>query len=385
MSKIFLIAGEPSGDVLGGNLIAAMKAQGGESITFTGIGGEFMEAEGMESLLPMEEICVMGLWEVAGQLPRLLRLVNGVVEEIEKQQPDMVITVDLPDFNFEVGARLKKRGEYKGKIVHYVAPTVWAWRPKRAEKVSAFLDGLICLFPFEPEHFTVHGLDAVFAGHPMIENDIGSASGQVFREREGIPEDVTTLGLFFGSRAAEFKTLGKILVQTASILHEQYPDLHLVVPTLPHLEYDILQILGDIKCPSFVIKDQERKWNAFKACDAAVAVSGTVGLELAYAGVPHVIAYKMHPVSWLLVKRLVKVKHAHLANILFDEEIVPEYLQGKCKPEHISRRVLRLLKLEEERAKQKEKFQQLRHQLGADDADTPSARAARFVLDKMSG
>lgn len=143
--KIFMIAGEPSGDSLGGALIAALRAQSADPLVIEGVGGDLMQAQGLKTLLPMSEICVMGLFEVAAQLPRLIKLINAMVEEIETRQPDVFLTIDLPDFNFEIGKRLKKRGIFKGKHIHYVAPTVWAWRPGRAKKIAAFLDGLICL------------------------------------------------------------------------------------------------------------------------------------------------------------------------------------------------------------------------------------------------
>lgn len=381
--KIFLIAGEPSGDVLGGKLIQSLRDRGPEAVEIQGIGGDSMKAQGLESLLPMEELCVMGLWEVLGQLPRLLKLINGVVEEIEKRQPDVVVTIDLPDFNFQVASRLKKRGKFKGKIVHYVAPTVWAWRPGRAKKIAQFLDGLMCLFPFEPDYFTPHKLKSEFTGHPLIEHNLEEINSAEFKKANDIPEDAPMLAVFFGSRQAEFKTMGKTLKDTVTIMREQYPDLHLVVPTLPSLEYDIYKLIEGIGCPSYVITNEEKKWGALKACDAAVAVSGTAGLEIAYAGVPHAIAYKMHPVSWGLVKVLVKVKYAHLGNILLDQPVYPEFLQFQCDPIKIGTMLLKLLKVPEERQAQTSHTKELRDLLGFNHENSPSERAADFVLGIM--
>ncbi|MCK5284430.1 MAG: lipid-A-disaccharide synthase [Alphaproteobacteria bacterium] len=382
MKKIFIIAGEPSGDALGANLIKALRTQAEGDIEIIGIGGSLMEAQGFKSLLPMDELCVMGLVEVVCQLPRLLRLINGVVEEIEKQDPDVVVTIDLPDFNFQVVRKLKKRGKSKAKLIHYVAPSVWAWREKRAKKISEFLDGILCLFPFEPAYFEAYNLPAKFIGHPMIENNMDDGDGAVFRNRHGIDKTQLVIGLFPGSRPEELKKLGETLKDTVDILLEQYPDLTLVIPTLPQLEYNIRAMLDDwdLGVNAIVISDVERKWNAFAACDVALAVSGTVGLELAYMKVPHVIGYKMNLVSWFIVKLMVKIKNAHLANILLERTVVPEFLQHKCNSVELSRAILNLIKIKEKRTEQCEAFAELRTKLSADMQVTPSIMAADFIL-----
>jgi lipid-A-disaccharide synthase len=383
--KIFMIAGEPSGDSLGGALIAALRAQSTDPLVIEGVGGDLMQAQGLKSLLPMSEICVMGLFEVVAQLPRLIKLINAMVEEIETRQPDVFLTIDLPDFNFEIGKRLKKRGIFKGQHIHYVAPTVWAWRPGRAKKIAAFLDGLICLYPFEPDYFTKHNLKAVYAGHPMVEKAIDKADGTAFKAEYDIPPDALSLGVLFGSRIAEFESMSRILTRSIQTIKEIHPNLVLIIPTLPHLEYEILQIISAIDCPAYVVTNTDSKWDAFKAMDLAVAVSGTVGLELAYAGTPHVIAYRLNPLSWLALKAMVKVKYAHLANLLLNELIVPEFLQWNATPLKISTELLRLIKLPSLRQQQKDKFQCLRQVMGADAAQTPSQRAAEFVLQLFNG
>lgn len=382
--KIFLIAGEASGDSLGASLMGALKAKMPEGgIEFKGIGGPAMEKKGLSTLLPMKELTVMGLWEAVSHLPRLLRLRAAIVDEIERYDPDIVITIDFPDFNFQVGALLKKRGLSRAKILHYVAPTVWAWRPGRAKRISVFLDGLICLFPFEPSYFKAHGLEAVFAGHPLIEHKVRKEDALLLEEALGISLDLPTIGLFFGSREEEIKKMGDALRDTVAILLEQYPDLQIIVPTLPHLEFEVLQKLEGLNGDVYVVKDQERKWEALMACDAALAVSGTIGLELAYAGVPHVIAYKMHPLSWLLVRLLVKVKHAHLANILLGKTVVPEFLQKNCHPVKIAQPLLKMLKDGQARQRQIDNLSGIKNLLTADSGKPPSENAADFVLKIM--
>lgn len=378
-TKFFFIAGEPSGDALGASLIKSLKATGGD-FEFAGVGGDFMAAQGMPSLLPMDELCVMGLWEVLSQITRLNRLIGAMVEEIEGRQPDVLVTIDLPDFNFRVAERLKKRGKFKGRIVHYGAPTVWAWRPGRAKKVAQFLDGMMCLFPFEPEYFTKHGLKSAFVGHPLAEVDLNAADKDAFLTKFNIPADSLKIGVFFGSRASEINNLGQTFTESFEILEEQQENITFIVPTLPSLEMEITNLANDLPGAAYISTDQEKKWEAFAACDVAVAVSGTVGLELAYVGVPHLISYKVHPITWVLLKLLVKVKYAHLGNILLDKPVVPELLQFKCSPFNIARGTLELIKKPEVGAAQKEGFAELKKKLSPEEGVLPSQAAAQFVL-----
>jgi lipid-A-disaccharide synthase len=380
--KIFVIAGEASGDALGANLMRALKAQSKEPIEFRGIGGPKMEAEGLDSLLPMEDLCVMGIWEVIWQLPRLINIVKGLVSEIEDYNPDAVVTIDLPDLNFQVASRVAKSNKTNPKLIHYVAPSVWAWRPKRADRIANFLDGVMCLLPFEPKYFLK--LRADYVGHPIIEI-AHEGDGDKFREARGIPKDVKTLGVFFGSRTAEVKANRDVLKGVASLVHEIHPNLHLIVPTLPGLEYEVLKICDELEMPSQTVTDIDAKWDAFAACDVAVAVSGTVGLELAFAKVPHVIVYKTHPMTWAVMKALVKSQYAHLVNIVLGRPVIPEYLQGKADAVNVGKAVLRLYKSEEARKAQADAAQELRKALGSDDPRTPSVRAADFVLGMIEG
>lgn len=383
--KIFLIAGEASGDSIGAKLINALREKSLEPTEFCGIGGELMEESGMEALLPMSQLSVMGFFEVIPKLPKLYKIYKATIEEIEKRDPDVVVTIDFQEFNFFVGRALKKRGKTKAKIVHYVAPTVWAWRPGRAKKVAQYLDGLVCLFPFEPEYFEKHKLKTVFAGHPLVEEDVDSGDGKIFRAASGIPDDAKVVGVFFGSREREFKMLSDILKETLLYIREEYKDVHVVVPTLPHLEYHIYQILKGFDFPTYVVSKPELKRNAIDACDMTLAVSGTVALELAYKGMPHVIVYKMHPVNWELAKFVVKVRHAHLANIILKKTVVPEFLQYKCKPEKIAEAALKIMKDPGAASEQEEAFKKVRELLDNGSEEGSSSIAARFIIDVVQG
>lgn len=380
--KLFFIAGENSGDSLAAGLIReikAMKAESGSQVECLGVGGPLMKAAGMNILLPLDQISVIGIWEVIPKIPRLFKLFKAIAEEIIKQAPDAVITIDFPDFNFLLAKSLRKRG-YKGKIIHYVAPSVWAWRKGRAKKIATFLDGLICLFPMEPEYFKPHNLKSAFVGHPIVETRADNAQGSVFREANEIPPDAKTLGLFFGSRESEFKNISPNIKISAALVNDGLKDVRFIAPTLPATEYNVQVLLRDFDLPFRISSNQAFKWESFKACDVAIVVSGTAALELAYAGVPHVVVYRTNPITYLVLRLLVKVKYAHLANILLQEEVVPEFLQSKCKPEEIAQKIIELYANQEMRNNQLEKFKKVREMIGASDEKKPSRKAAEFVL-----
>ena len=377
--KYFLVAGEPSGDVLGGKLIDAIKEQD-PNAEFYGIGGAVMIKAGLNSLFPMDELTVIGIWEAVMRLPQLLKIRKGIIYEIEKIQPDAVITIDFPDFNFALARKIRANPNVKTKIIHYVAPTVWAWRPGRAKEVAKYLDAMICLFPFEPELFKKHKLPSIFVGHPITQDDPSSGSGAEFKRTHQISDDVKLLGLFFGSRQSELHNNAKVITETATYIKEQLDDVHLVVPTLESLEYEILNILNDVNITTYVESDYSKKWDAMAACDAAIAVSGTVGLELAYAGVPHVVVYKAHPLTYLMVRLLVKVKYAHLANIILNKPLIPEFLQMRCKSELISAEVIKQLNDESIAKNMEPDFVEIRKALGSENEEKPSMKAARYIL-----
>ncbi len=375
-NHIYLIAGEASGDFLGAQLMKALKARN-PNIQFSGVGGDLMKAEGLQSLFPMNDLSVMGVAEVLPKLGLLLKRIKQTTDDIIQKQPDVVITIDAPDFCHRVIKRVKKRGRVSSKFIHYVAPTVWAWRPKRAAKIAKFLDGLICLFDFEPPYFEKEGLNAIAAGHPMMESGlsesqaltVGAASSQ-------------KLGVFFGSRQGEIKRISPIILKAVENIIKDKPDIELIVPTLPHLKSQIEDLLKDIKAPVHIMTDHAQKWSVFKACDAAIAVSGTVGLELAACDVPHVIAYKMNNLTAIIARRLIKTPYAHLANIIMGKEVVPEFIQDECLPDDISNEILFLLESASSANAQRKDFEVVRQKIGGG-VKTPSEAAADFVLKQI--
>lgn len=373
MSKrVCIIAGEASGDFLGGNLMQAMPGY-----TFTGIGGPQMGAAGLQSLFPYEELSVMGVAEILPKLPQLLARIRETAQHIIDTRPDIVVTIDSPDFCFRVAKTVKKHMSNPPKIIHYVAPTVWAWREGRAEKISKFLDGLICLFDFEPRYFEKYGLKSVAVGHPLVEGEALKADGARFREEFGITRGETIVGVLFGSRKGELRRTGPVLRDALTALAQKMPTLpHIVAPTLPHIYPMVMDLLRDYPGPIHVFSDPEHKWDAFKSFGVAMATSGTVGLELAALQVPHIIAYKMNPLTAMIVRRLVKVRFAHLANIMADREIVPEFIQENCQADLIADKALQLFS---DQAVQKVYMGDIAARLGAGQSGTPSQKAAEFI------
>ncbi len=384
-ASFFLIAGEASGDLLGSRLIHALKNEFGANTDFTGIGGDAMLDAGLkESLFPMEELSLMGIIEIAPKLLHLRKRIIEAADAVLDQKPDMLITIDAPDFCFRVAKEVKKRqkGDEELKIVHYVAPSVWAWREGRARKITGFLDGLLCLLPFEPPYFEREGLRAEFIGHSMIESGITSVDPVRYRHERQIPENSVVLGLLPGSRKSEISTTGPVLFEAVQDLCEKQPGLHIIIPTMPHLLPVIrANVPGFNKATVHFETNPDSKFDAFAACDVAMATSGTVGLELAVADIPHVIAYRMNPVTWGIVKRILKVKYAHLANIILEHEAVPEFIQQNCRADLIYQAISGLLIDPEKRNNQRDYFKAVRQAIEAPDKQSPSARAASFIRE----
>jgi lipid-A-disaccharide synthase len=275
----------------------------------------------------------MGLAEIIPHIRRIRRRIHETVAAIEAIRPQIVVTIDSPGFNFRVGKALKKR-HASIPLVHYVAPSVWAWRPGRARAIAQFLDHLLVLFPFEPPYFLKEGLPTTFVGHPVVELGIEKIEDPSFRARHKIAPHAPILTLLPGSRRGEISRLLPVFQETALRLRQKNPDLHVVIPTLPHL---VDQIQQQFTLPATtLVTTIEEKFAAYRESQAALAASGTVSLELAVAGLPMVIAYKLNPITHFLIRRLVKVDYACLINLLMNEEVVPERLQGECTPEKLA-------------------------------------------------
>ena len=372
---VYLIAGEPSGDLLGARLMKAIKAKTDGQIRFIGIGGPNMEAEGLKSLFPMSELSIMGLSEIIPHIPKLLRRIKETVADIESQKPDCLVTIDAPGFTFRVAKKLKGKGI---PLIHYVAPTVWAWKPGRAKKIAQFLDHLMVLLPFEPPYFEKEGLKATYVGHSVIESGIEEINGEDFKKRHGIPDDVPLLCVLPGSRQSETSQLLPIFKETVIGLREKFPNLRIVLPTVATVEKQVKEATLDWGIPVLIVEGNEEKFGAFKAADAALAASGTVSLELALAHTPTVITYRLKRMTHFIASRLITAKYASIVNLLHNKEIMPELLQDNCHPERIITEVTKLL---ESNTDQSQALESAMKMLGKGDEETPSDRAANCVLN----
>lgn len=339
MSKrIFIIAGEASGDFLGAQLLKDLKALH-PNMQYRGIGGTQMAKEGLFSLFPMQEISLIGLTELLPHLSNIFRRIKQTKKAIEAFKPDVVITIDSPGFTLRIAKFVKKKLNIP--VVHYVAPSVWAWRPKRARSIAKKVNHLLCLLPFEPPYFEKYGLKATFVGHPVTSVELPDDSH--FRTALSIRRDATLVCVLPGSRRSEIYQHLTIFLNALAKLPAHH-NIEVVVPTLHHLKPLIESLLAEeARVLVKVITNDTQKWQAFMQSGIALAASGTVSLELAYVGVPQVIAYKVNAVTAWIVKKLIKIQSVSLVNILSKKPIVPECLQNACNADTLSQTVEAIL------------------------------------------
>lgn len=374
---IYLIAGEPSGDVLGARLMAALLEETGGQVEFVGIGGPEMERQGLHSLFPMSDLAVMGVAEVLPRLALLIRRINETVKDIRNRSPKALVTIDSPDFCFRVAKRLKGRGI---SLIHYVAPSVWAWRPGRAAKVAGFLDHLLTLLPFEPPYFEKEGLSSTFVGHPVVEGPAMNADGQAFRQRHNISVDETVVIALPGSRAGEVARHLPVFQQTFSQLAEIHDKLRIIVITTSTVSNTVRAAASSWSVPTLIIDDPAEKYDAMAAGDVALAASGTVALELAAVGTPSVITYRVNPLTAWLGKLLIKVRFANLINLILDREAVPERIQDNCRADILSKELENLLSSPEAADRQRHDCRAALQTLNGDGEGGPARLAAQAIL-----
>jgi lipid-A-disaccharide synthase len=375
VTLIYLVAGEASGDVLGARLIQALREQRPE-LSFAGIGGPLMAQHGFVSLFPMEELALMGLAEILPRIPALRRRMAETVADIAARRPDVVVTIDSPGFSLRLLRRVIPLGIPR---IHYVAPQVWAWREKRVRKYPGLWDRLLCLLPFEVEFFASHGLTAEFVGHPVLESGADTGDAARFRAAHGLAPDSMPVILMPGSRSTEVSRLLPIFGETLRQLAPRFPKLLPVVPVAAPVAAAVTAAAAAWPQKPILVTTLAEKHDAFAAARAALTKSGTSTLELAVAGVPMVVAYRVNPITAALVRRVVRVKHAAMVNLLAGREVVPELIQQACRPERLAEELGRLLQEGPAAALQKAAFARITDSLRPA-AGLPSEAAAAAVL-----
>ncbi|MCE7033164.1 lipid-A-disaccharide synthase [Lysobacter sp. GX 14042] len=375
--RVALVAGEASGDLLGAGLVEELRERwpGAE---FAGVGGPLMRRAGMDTWFDAGELSVMGLAEVLRHLPRLLRLRRDLRTRLLEWRPDVVVGIDAPDFNLALERWLKQRGI---RTVHYVSPSVWAWREKRAQKIGLSADLVLCLFPMEPAIYARHGVDARFVGHPLADEmpmrpDRGGA-----RARLGLPADAPVLAVLPGSRLGEINRLGEAFIGAALRVAEAMPGLQVVIPAANDACRDAIgELLGAHPLPGARILDGGAR-EAMVASDVVLLASGTATLEAMLAKRPMVVGYRVAGSTYRLVKGLgmLKVDHYALPNVLAGEPLVPELMQDRCTPENLADAVLRWFREPDEVAALLPRFDAIHRRLQRD-ASVYAARAMDELL-----
>jgi len=382
---LFLVAGEASGDRLGAALMAGVKALRPD-VAFYGVGGPRMRAEGLDSLFAMEELSVMGLVEVLPKLRHLFALKRQAAEAAIALDPAALITIDSPDFCLRV-ARQVREAAPQIRTMHYVAPSVWAWRPGRATKMARHVDHVLALLPFEPPLMQTAGMSCDFVGHPVVGDPLASAiEAADLRTRHGIAPDAPLLLLLPGSRRGEVARHVGPFAETLARLVRQHPDLRAVLPTVPHVAPMLRAVVHDWPARPILLDPTEApdtyaadKRAAFRAADAALAASGTVSLELAASGTPMAIAYDMNRLSFWLMKRMALIDTVTLVNLVSETRTVPDFLGPECRADRIAPALHRLLTDPAARALQADAMALTMARLGKG-GEAPGLRAARSVL-----
>lgn len=366
--KLFLIAGEPSGDRLGAALMAGLKTLA--PVEFAGVGGPLMQAEGMESLFPMEELSVMGIAEVLPKYFPLKRRIRQAAEAVLASGAEALITIDSPDFCLRVAALVKvARPDFR--TIHYVAPSVWAWRPGRAAKMARVIDHVLALLPFEPPYMTAAGMTCDFVGHPVVAEPLASAE-----EKAAFAGQGPLLLALPGSRKGEVTRLAPVFGEVVARLKTRHPDLRVALPTVRGVAGLVRELTAGWAVAPEIIEDPAGKRGAFAAADVALAASGTVSLELAANGCPMVVAYDMHPLTLWLMRRAARIDTVTLVNLVSETRVVPEFIGPDCRADRIAPALEAVLA---DPTVQKAAMALTMERLGKG-GEPPGLRAARSVL-----
>lgn len=338
--KIFIIAGEVSGDILGADLMKSIISKD-KSVKFYGVGGEEMQKiNGFKSLFNIKDIAVMGIFEVLKHLCIIKKRIKETINQITKIKPDLIITIDSPGFNMRIVKQIKKQFP-NIKTLHYVAPQVWAWKEKRAKKVASLYDYLICFFDFEIPYFTKYGLKTFAVGHTAIKNVNGNS--ERFLKTYKLSKNDNVITMLPGSRVQITKRLLPIYKEVVEKLYKQVKNLKVVMPTTSTSHNFIINEVAKWNIKPLIITTKQDRYDAFVASKAVLSISGTAVLEIAVAKTPVIVAYKLSPLSYMIAKRLVKIKNVSLPNIIMGKQIVPEFIQERCNATLLSKELKKII------------------------------------------
>lgn len=371
-----IVAGEASGDMYGAKVIEEAHRLD-SSVRFLGIGGVHMQQAGFEALVDSKEMAVMGLIEVMAHFGVIYRAFMKLKKVLLQERPDLLILIDYPGFNLRLAAVAKRAGV---KVLYYITPQVWAWHASRARKIARLVDHAAVIFPFEAPFFEREGLPVTFVGHPLLDMAVASMPRQVAQSQFGLDPARKTLGLFPGSRKREITALLPVMLESAATLQQSFPGLQFILPLASGVERSIVDdYLGRYALDVKVVVG--KNYDVMQVCDCIIAASGTVTMEIALFGVPMVIVYKVAPLTYAIGRRLVKVDHAGICNIVAGERIVPELIQNDAEPEKIVTEVRRMLTDSDHAGTIRRKLLTVRDKLGTSGAP---ARVAKLALKMMA-
>ncbi len=376
---IMLVTGETSGDQLGAQLMEGLKALADDSIRVVGVGGPAMTAQGLNSLFPLDATSVMGLREVVPRIPEILRRVRWAVKYALSTHPDLLVIIDSPDFTHRIAATVK-RADPSIRTANYVPPQVWASRAYRARKMARYIDAVLTLFPFEAQFFERYGIRSFNVGYPVIERQARMIGGDDFRRRHGIAPDAPLLAVLAGSRRNEIRFTLSSFREAVRRLAKEIPGLVCVLPTIGYVARSVRAAATDWPTRAIVTEDENEKYAAFDAADAALAVSGTVTSELSLAKTPMVIGYRLGWITALIAWPFMTARYITLVNLVLGREAVPEFIQHTCTPRNLARAVKPLLTDEAARSSQICDLEEANRAFGVGQ-ESPSLRAARAVLE----
>ena len=377
--SLFISTAEPSGDIIAAEVLCDLKNLI-PNLHVTGVAGVNLTAQGVNSLFPMSDLAVMGFTEVIPKYLTIKQRMQQAIEHILKYQPQVVITVDAYSYHIRLAKKLRQAG-FAGQLIQLVAPAVWAWKPGRAKQLAKYYDRLLCILPHEPPYFEVHGLQSHYIGHPAVYRIVAKSEG--FRRRLKIDENDKILVILPGSRVQEINKLLPIFLKATLQLKLQQPNLHVVIPTLPHLEQLIIETLKPYDLKSTVVTNNADKYDSFHEGDAAIATSGTIAVELAQYKLPFIIAYKTSALTYWMAKKLIKIKYACLINIMMDKPIIPELLQENCTPETIFTHINILLRNKNNQQEMQEGIRQANKMMRCPDSTLTSSQYAAQLISKL--